>query len=379
MADNQSPMGLLSDDLTDAERKYFETGGESGLPEPREPREPREPPEPPEPREPPDPADPELQRSGLEPDDDDDEGEPQVDPRTGKALPRRIPLRKFRALEERYQTTNRELSDMRARLAEREQTLARADERMQIINEALSTQQPGEPVDEDPMPDPRQDVFAYLEWSQRENARRWDAVNEQILGLSSRSQEFETQQQQTRETQQLDNAFRTDAAAYARSNPNFARAYVYLVGMRDRQYEALGLLEPAARNAEIIREERNIVRSAYQNGVHPADRIYQLALASGFDPQAAPAPPASSGAGRAGAAPSALPPGAAPSPNVADEIAAAQRGLEASRSLSLGGGAPPDQLTPETLAAMPQEAFNRLLSHLERTAPERLRQLLPGA
>ena len=369
-----SDMGLLSqpDGLTDEERKYFETRGESGLTVPGEtPAAPAAPPTPPAaPPSPPAAAPAPPQQTAPEPlgeDDDDDEGEGAVD-QAGKPI-RRIPLRKFKALEERYSNTNKELSSARARQQELEQILSRADERLKIINEALAQPEPrGEELEpEDPRPDPRIDVFAYMDWKERQDARTYQMMREQLDGLNNRHGDIEEQQQAQLEQTQLVNAFRNDALAYAQGNPNFGPAYQFLMGMRDAQYEALGLADRNVRRDRINAEEAAIVRSAYAEGMNPADRLYRVAVASGYRPNGN------------GAAPMPMPPAPAPAAaNVAAEIAAARNGQRAALSLSQGGGAPADQLTSQLLADMPQDQFNRIKERIERTNPLRWRELMGG-
>jgi hypothetical protein len=305
---------------------------------------------------------------------DDDEIEETTD-QAGKPI-RRIPLRKFKALEERYSTTNKELSTARARQQELEQILSRADERLQIINEALAQPEPREPTEEDdPRPDPRVDVFAYMDWRERQDQRQWEQMREQVSGLSNRAGEFEEQQQAAREQETLVNTFRADAMAYAGTNPAFGPAYSYLMNMRDQQYLALGLEDRNARRDRINAEEAEIVRSAYAAGINPADRLYRVAVASGFNPNGNGAAPAPAAPMPAGNAPMRMP---AAAPNVAAEIAAARNGQRAALSLSQGGGAPADQLTPQLLADMPQDQFNRIKERIERTNPSRWRELMGG-
>jgi hypothetical protein len=376
-----SDMGLLAvpDPLNEEERKYLETRGESGLTVPVEPPAPPvrpdvppptpQPPPMPQPQPQPAPAPPVAPQLAEPPVEEDDEIEETTDP-AGKVM-RRIPLRKFKALEERYSNTNKELSSARARQQELEQILSRADERLQIINEALAHPEPQEPGEQDdPRPDPRVDVFAYMDWKERRDQQLYEQMLEQVTGVSNRASEFEEQQQVNREQATLVNTFRADAMAYAATNPAFGAAYNYLMNMRDQQYAALGLEDRNARRDRINAEEAEIVRSAYAAGINPADRLFRVALASGFNANGA-AAPLPMPAGNASAP-------AAPGPNVAAEIAAARSGQRAALSLSQGGGAPADQLTPQLLADMPQDQFNRIKERIERTNPARWRELMGG-
>jgi hypothetical protein len=376
-------MGLLGSDLTPEEQKFLDSRGESGLPDPPPETETPAAPAPavppatavespvPPPGAPPAPA-----AAGAEEEDDDD-APGAVDPKTGKQPPRRVPFRKFKVLEDNLTHANQELAQQRARSQELQETLARADERMRIINEALASDGSTEQEEEvdDPRPDPREDVFAYMEWQERQTARLFGRASEQISGLSNRHEDFTQQTQQTQDIQRMENQFRADAQLYSRTQPHFAQAYAHLMGLRNRQYEALGLTDPAARNERILNEEREIVSSAYQNRQNPAEQMYRLAIVSGYNPEA-PIPGTPAAAAPATAAPPPAVPPSPAAPTVAEVLASVRRGQGAAETLSAGGGVPPSQLTPELLGQMSDEDFGRLMDRLPRS---KIRELLPGA
>jgi hypothetical protein len=373
-------LGLLGEALTPEEQKYLDSRGETELP----PEPPAPAPEPPvAPKAETAPASTPAPEPTPPEEEEDDTPEP-IDPKTGKQPPRRVPYRKFKALEDQLTSKNQEFETTRARVQELEQTMARADERMRIINEALAEPSPAQAQaeEEDPRPDPREDVFAYMEWQERQTGRLFERFNEQIEGLSNRQEEADQYAQVSSEQAQLENQYRRDAGAYAATNTKFVPAYTYLMNMRDRQYTTLGIRDPNERMARIVNEEREIMHSAYAERVNPAQRIYELALASGFNPDAAPAvagngaPAAGSSAPAAAAAPASAPAAhAGAAPNVAAEIEAVRRGQAAAQSLSHGGGVPPDQLTPDMLGNMSDEDFQHVMNRLSKS---RQRELLGG-
>lgn len=314
-------------------------------------------------------------------DDDADDGEdepaqPAVDPKTGKQPPRRVNYNKFKKLEERYQESERERANLR-------EMTARYDERMKIIDEALKAPaaaeaKPAEP--DDPMPDPKEDIFAWTEWKTRNDAREIAALREQL----TREQSERTQ---SAEQTQLLTSYAQDAQRFVRSGTEdadkFGFAYQHIMGMRDRQLAAGGMTDAAARAAWIKQEEMALVAQAYEQKVNPAQRIWDIAIQSGFDPKKViPAAPAAAGApeGTAPAKPAAAAtpapapaaPGPGGKPSVEAEIAAILRGQEASTSLSNAGGAPMPQMTMETLANMPDEDFGVLMSKLTKAQQRKI-------
>lgn len=333
--------------------------------------------------------------------DEDEDGEEAA---AGAALPagapaaagtappkRRVSARKYErevAARQKAETEAKTLRDSQARL----------DERMRILNEALTAGATpaaanGEaPAEEDPEPDPEKDVFAWIKWKGRDDARLRAEIAEERQG----------RQAQTEETT-VANTYMDDARAFAQTEPNFVPAYQYLMANRTfelaQYFFGIDLSEPPLKDANgqeisplnqeqlakirqtIGAEERQLATEAIGNKQSPAKRIFALAKARGWRP-AAPAPAADAkpaadapAAGNGAAAPAAAAPGAlnapAAAPRVEEEIARIKAGSEASRSLSSGGGAPPNSLTPEKLANMPQEEFDYAVANM---SPEELRQ-----
>lgn len=326
---------------------------------------------------------------GAAADDDDGEDDAPAATAPGAAVdpnarqPRRVAYGKFQRLEAKYK-------ELQARSVADAETKARLDERLKLINEALTPA--NQPVaDEDPEPDPEKDIFGYVQWQKRALAKQGDTIKAIQEG----------RQTETEDTR-VANTYLTDAEQLAREEPNFVPAYQHLMGVRLAQlamyYYGKDVSDPeagplSANEINHIRqiaagEEKQVVAEALKAGQRPAQRIYQLARASGFRPQAAVAANGAAangtkpGNGAAqngnGSAASAAQNGngtAPKAPSVADEIDRIKSGQDAALSLSGGGGAPSQPMTAERLATMPQAEFE---AWMERTPEHLIRQVMGG-
>lgn len=293
---------------------------------------------------------------------------------------KRVSIHKYQRLEQRA----REAEEARDAAAKERQELldraARTDERLRIITEAIATppEQPQErEEDDDPRPDPAKDIFAFVDWQDR-----------QINKLNARLSGIESGAASQTEDVEIASTYQRDAARFASTEPAFAEAYVYLIRQRDAELQLAGVTDQKARERQIVNEEKGLVRGAIKQGRSPAELIFSMAKGRGYAPKAAPPPDTkdpkaldatvkpTNGSAPPAAAPAggSSPPPAAPAVSVTDEIAAIKRGQEASASLSnVGGGAPVRELTSKVLADMPEEEFNDLVARLPR---ERLMELM---
>lgn len=346
--------------------------------------------------------------AGAEPapgaDDDDDEGEPAGGAAAAAGAadgrkPRRVSFSK-------YDRETKELKEALAKangtIAEKDAMQARLDERLKIINEALTTPPGAEPGaadggkkpdalpsrEDDPEPDPEADIFAHNRWLAREMQReRSDRLQERQQG--------QQKEQASAADQQLQQNYLDDAESYAAQEPAFPQAYQFLMASRiaelavhyfgkDLSVEGAKLTreEFGRINRTIVAEEKSIVQGAIASKRSPAAQLFAIAKSRGFRPQAAAtggaAPAGGSQKPTASANPPAAP-GALDAPgqqvSVKDEIARVKNGQEAAMSLSGGGGAPPAAIDAVRLANMPQEEFDRFV---ENTPPDVLRKLMGG-
>lgn len=359
-----------SEELTQAEIDYFNSRGENtqALTEAHQ-----------EPQERPDDfqggavaGDP-TQPSGDPQEDDYEEGEIYLDEngrakdaKTGKFVPHAA-LHKER---ERHKQTKTELELHREKMA-------RAEERLAILNEVLSGEssanganQPGAQAqksnsvfDEEPI-DPSVDFVGAVDQIRRQQA-------EMRNGFVQSRQEL----QQKEAVQQMQQLYYADATRYAQENPNFKDAYFHLVEGRHRELEAMGMKDKGARDSYIAQEEQALVAQAINQGMSPSQAIYNIAIARGFSPQqAAQAADQATGQANSGYANGG---NAYQAPNAsgAEKINNIRRGREANQTLSRAGGSSGEGLTYEALANMSEEEFASVASKLGKS---KLRQILGG-
>lgn len=240
--------------------------------------------------------------------------------------------------------------------------MARADERLAVLNEFLSKQdgtapatqaakapdgKPAakaaevNPLDEEPI-DPEQDVFAALKQAQRQN-------KELLRRMTTKDESEKTQATEN----SFATAYRSDAQAFVAKTPDFKDAYVYLIEGLHKEMEAMGVTDVAARNAAIAQQEKDFVRQAMAAKKSPSEALYAVAKTRGY-------------AGKA----------AAPATNSdASRLESVKRGQSAVVSLTKAGGSSSDGLTLESLAGMSEEEFSRTLAKLSKT---QRRELMGG-
>lgn len=315
------------------------------------------------------------QAAAAEGDDDDD-----ADPTDGGKHPQRVNYHKFRRAREERDKARTELQ------AEREQR-QRLDERYKMIVEALQVgdkqaAKPGEAAAADPnelgpMPDPKEDIFAFAEWQARKIAQMENRIN----GTETRVQQADTEQQRT-------SAYASDVREFVGKNPDWQHAYDFLMATRVVELGAqmgldiIGGDQPSAEQLSkiektVLAEERQLRDIAFENRQSPAKQVYLMAKARGY--RAAPVQQQNGGAAPAAAAAAAANGAAKPAangggkPTVSDAVRAAKNGVATNATLSSGGGAPETTLTANQVAAMSQEEF---AAFMETASPDQMRAVL---
>src|SRR6266478_4834179 len=203
----------------------------------------------------------------------DASGADVIDAKTGKPQ-KRVSFHKYQRLEQRY-------NDLELKFGKTAEERARIDERLKIINEALTTTAPvaEEPVvDQDPRPDPEVNIFEYVKWQERQIEREREARTN-----------LEQSWKDEREEGQMASSYRQDANRFASTEPNFGRAYHFLLTLRASQLRAGGWTDQTKIDQQIVKEERGLVRNALKESASPAQRLFDMAKAAGFTPPAAPA------------------------------------------------------------------------------------------
>jgi hypothetical protein len=249
-----------------------------------------------------------------------------------------VPHQALHAERERRKATETELGTYREKMA-------RADERLAVLNELMSKPEAQSPrVAEQPI-DPEQDPIGALKQSYAKIA----ALEKQLTESTKTVEERES-------ARAMVSAYQNDAARFVQEKPEFKDAYVHLMTGRHRELEAMGMTDAAERNRFIANEERQLVASAFQSRRSPAQMLYSLAVARGF---------------------SHTPPSPAPAqPNHAAKIEQIAKGQRAAGvSLSSAGGSAGEGLTAAALADMSEEEFASVAAKLGKS---KLRQLMGG-
>lgn len=286
-------------ELSAEEQAYFETGGESAIPVEEEK-----------------PSEAQAEQPQAE------EGQPPEDvPRDEKG--KFVPHQALHAEREEHKRTKSELAEIRQKQAVLEDRW----------NTLLSLKQQQEAPKEEGPPDPNEDIFAYAKWQGEQLA----ALQQKISG-----QEQQVQQQQAMQQAeaQLWNEWSRDAQEYATQTPDFGDAVTYLSQMRDQQLKALSIANPdfsteQGRVAQINAELKQIVLSAKQQRMSAAQAVYEIAKGYGYTRRAS-------------------------DPVLPEKLQGVAQAQESARTIGQSPGrATGDAMTPETIAAMPADEFNR--------------------
>jgi hypothetical protein len=361
----------LDDGMSEAERAYFQTGGDvsdalatehqdalsrqPAADAPVTPAAPEAPGAPPVGQQTPPAPEPDI---GDEP-----------SPEPGKP-PRRVAYSKFQAAEEARVNLERQLQDQAVKNA-------RIEERLSLLQQALVEPAAAQTPAVKEKPDPEKDIFGYARW-----------LEEQLTSVADKVNGYEQQITVGQAEMDQERTYINSLNSYAGKEPNFTQAYGYLLRNRAAElmapryptatFEQLMQAEIPADIADMLRqEERDIYKTAFKEKRDPAADIFRFAQLRGYRPAApqpapvvpaapvAPAAPARPGTPLA-AAP-AVP--AAPVPSTAsDMVEAIKRGQPAAMSLSNASGATAGAgLTPQMLADMPEEQFAALVNELQAT------------
>lgn len=218
---------------------------------------------------------------------------------------------------ERRKELQRELLENKQRLEKVEETFQR------LVEQAKQAQMPKEPsFDEDP-----------LEALRIKQERLEQFQREQQVAEQQRAQYEQMSQKQ----QQFLNQYQRDSIAFASKASDFKDAYQYLIDSKVEEFKSAGYSDDEAGRL-LYEDEFAIAAKAYNDGVNPAERIYNLAKVRGYQAKSA------------------------TTNNVNDEglrkFQDLERGIKASNSLGSGSGGRIDKgLTLEALAEMDDAEF----------------------
>lgn len=236
-------------------------------------------------------------------------------------------------------------------LAATREKVARADERLNILNEFMGIKKAAEApakndADEEVI-DPEKDIFG---------------AHKQAMRMISKLQAELSEQRKTTETREANrtvvDVYRADVERFSKDTPDFADAYKHLVDGRHRELEAMGVADKMARDQTIAKEASAIIAQAVNARQSPAQLLYNVATARGYaKPAAVPAAETQKTA----------------QPSPAEKIDAISRGQRiAGTSLSSAGGTGSDGLTVSALADMTDEQFSAWKSSAGKAAYRKL-------
>lgn len=240
-----------------------------------------------------------------------------------------VPHQALHAEREEHKKTRAELAEMRqfkAVMEDRWNTLLKAGEKTQE-------------KDEDTPPDPSVDIFAFSKWQQ-----------DQLTKLNTKIAERERQETESRQAQERDRAiwshWQSSVQSYAAQQADFGDAATFLAEARDKQLAALGVVDgrlkdKAARDAQVNEELKGIILASHQQGINPAEAVYQIAQQYGYQPKAAD-------------------PGALKLPDNLQKIAQAQEQSKTIGTAPARGGA--DALSLDAIMSMPRGEFETWMS-----------------
>ena len=234
-----------------------------------------------------------------------------------------------------YMEEKKARQERRPRQEEIAANMARADERLRMIFEAQQREQAAQQAQQQApqIPNPDEDPVGSIRWIQEQMIAQQRGQQE----AHARQQHMTQEQQRQRQYQdQVVNVYRQSAEEMRAANPSFQGAYEFLMYQRAAELGASGMPQEAI-NQQLARDEFAFAAEAIQNRRNPAQAIMDVAKARGWNPAAAQA-----------------------QGNAADQLQAIKQGQAASASLSsagTSGNARSGKLTMESLGSMSDKEF----------------------
>ena len=284
---------------------------------------------------------------------------------------------------------------------EREERI-RLNERTQMLLEAISAKPKVDAPTEkaDPEPDGDEDPIGHSQWKIRQ-------LEKTVSELREGSQKREQATAAETEENQVYNTLVGDINREAAADPTFIDAFVHL---RESRFQELGFIyagidinDKAAVDAALTPKEQADLAQNIQRSFHneqlmvarqsiaanksPASVIRNLARARGWVAKAgdagadkdaeavaaiaaAQSAPRTNGNGKTA-------PRTTPAPSVKEQLSAVRDNLDASRSLSDAGGSPGGQMTPQRIADMSPEEFERYYDSIPKDQFDRMMGKVP--
>ena len=126
-----------------------------------------------------------------------------------------------------------------------------------------------------PLPDPQTKPLDYI-----------NHVLGNVQATTAELQQWRQQQEQAAQqraaVQQVTDWASAQEQEFAKSQPEYHEAYRYAADARDKELQALGYADPAARAAIVRQNTVEIINNAIQQGRNPAELVWEYAKGRGF-------------------------------------------------------------------------------------------------
>lgn len=113
-------------------------------------------------------------------------------------------------------------------------------------------------------------------------------LNARLMAQENAMAQSQQSEQQQRAEQEFMGNYRSQAQQFATNQKDFGEAYNYAQSKRVEVYKVLGYTDQEVAGM-VNQDERAFVYKAMQDGVNPAERIYALAKSQGYSAEAQPA------------------------------------------------------------------------------------------
>jgi hypothetical protein len=168
-----------------------------------------------------------------------------------------------------------ESTESQARIKALEEELGKfKNERLADLRRELDEIKKGAKQQEE-LPDFNVDPEAYLKM-------KTEQMEQHLQELRERAEQEEQARARAAEEQNLLAHYRQSAADFSKTNTDFQEAYNYLLDLRGKELELMGITDPQTR-AQVVRyEEMQLASMARDQGRNPAEVLYNLSKTRGF-------------------------------------------------------------------------------------------------
>lgn len=210
---------------------------------------------------------------------------------------------------------------------------SRIDTLTEIAKTAANPQQPKAEAAPVEIPDINTDPVGHFK---AKDAIREKELSELKAWKSTQEQQF----QQNTNVARISAIAQAQESEFKKTTPDYDAASQHLIGQRDAELQAYGIVDAMERKNIIAQDAMTIAANALSQNKNPAEIIYNMARARGYAGKAPTAAPTASGA-----------------PSEAEKVRMAAAGQKAGSSLGQMNGAASPPTTLESLAQMSDEEF----------------------